>query len=66
MTTAEIQVKINIARREMEFWQGILKDKSCKTCEHYAVSQCDKFNAQPPADVVKVGCDEWSWDTIPF
>lgn len=66
MRPAEIGVKINIARREMEYWQSLLKDKNCKTCEHYAMPECDKFQSAPPPDVVKTGCEEWSWDSIPF
>lgn len=66
MTLAEIQVKINLARREMEFWQNIAGKKSCRDCTHYAMPECDKFNAAPPPDVVKTGCEEWTWDQIPF
>lgn len=66
MRPAEIGVKINIARREMEYWQGVLKDKRCGNCTQYVQGICHKFQAMPPPDVVKTGCDEWSWDEIPF
>ena len=66
MKPAEIQVKINIAQREVDFWRGILTNKGCKTCTQYAMPECDKFQAAPPPDVVASGCDEWEFDGIPF
>ena len=66
MKTIEIEVKISIARREMEFWQNILRDKSCKFCEKFQQGVCTEFNATPPEDVQKVGCDSYEWDEIPF
>jgi hypothetical protein len=67
MKTAEIQVKINIARREMEYWQGLLKTKSCRDCENFQQNGCALAGGlRPPAEVEKVGCDSWSWDCIPF
>ena len=35
MKPAEIEVKINLARREMELWQGILADKRCSNCTEW-------------------------------
>lgn len=66
MTPAEIQVKINLARREMEFWQGVLADKRCGNCENFDGHRCDKYEAEPPGGIKEPGCDEWSWDSIPF
>jgi hypothetical protein len=66
MRPVEIQVKINVARREMEFWQNLLQRKSCNDCENFQQGQCTQFNATPPPEVQQVGCDEWSWDNIPF
>jgi len=66
MKPVEIQVKISIARREMEFWQSILQNKSCKDCEKFQQGVCEEFNAIPPEDVQRVGCDSYEWDTIPF
>jgi hypothetical protein len=66
MRVAEIQVKVNIARREMEYWQGILKNKVCGECQNFQQGNCLKFNARPPGGDKEPGCDEWSWDEIPF
>lgn len=67
MTPAEIQVKINIARREMEYWQNVLRDKSCEDCRQWQHRGCGMAGgAEPPPEIVKVGCDAWSWDEIPF
>lgn len=67
MKVSEIQVKINVARREMEYWQDILRTKSCDGCESFYLGGCKKADGQtPPADVQKVGCPEWTWDEIPF
>lgn len=67
MTPGEIQVKINIARREMEFWQEILTRKSCNDCAHFPSGVCKLAGGiKPPDEVIPVGCDHWSWDEIPF
>lgn len=66
MRTAEIEVKINIARREMQFWQGILADKRCGNCTNMDGGWCRKYDAAPPEGMKQPGCDEWSWDQIPF
>ena len=66
MKPFEIQVKISIARREMEFWQNLLQTKSCKDCLNFQQGQCTQFNAEPPPDVQQVGCESWDWDQIPF
>lgn len=67
MKKIEIEVKINVARREMEYWQRILRDKSCEDCQHFQQRGCTLANGlQPPLEVVKTGCPEWNWDEIPF
>lgn len=68
MKKAEIEVKINIARREMQFWQGILDErKGCADCKQWQHRGCGLADgAEPPAEVVKSGCPEWEWDEIPF
>jgi len=67
MRPVEIQVKISIARREMEYWQGVLSDRSCKECEHGLSSNwCSKHEASPPKEVQASGCDDWAWNCIPF
>lgn len=67
MSPAEIQVKISVAQREADFWKDILQKKSCGFCKHWQHPGCELADgAEPPAEVVKVGCDAWSWDEIPF
>jgi len=66
MTPAEIQVKINVAQREADFWRGILADKRCGNCEQWAGNQCLRYQATPPAGEKEPGCDNWGWDDIPF
>lgn len=67
MSRAVIEVRINIARREMEYWQNILRNKSCYDCENYQEYGCKLANGlRPPPEVEKVGCDSWEWDCIPF
>lgn len=66
MRAVEIEVKISLARREMQFWQGVLADKRCGNCTEYHQNFCHKFQAAPPEGDRQPGCDEWSWDQIPF
>lgn len=67
MTPAEIQVRINIARREMQMWQEILEKKNCKDCKQWMHPGCGAAGGiVPPVEVVKSGCPEWAWDEIPF
>lgn len=66
MRPAEIQVKINVLQREMDFWRGVLADKRCGNCEHYDFGMCNKYQAAPPEADKQPGCDDWSWDSIPF
>jgi hypothetical protein len=66
MRPAEIQVKINVLQREMDFWRGVLADKRCGNCMEWDGQQCDKYKATPPQGLKEPGCEEWSWDSIPF
>lgn len=67
MKPIEIEVKIACARREMEHWQGILRDKSCQGCIHFQHPGCRLAGGiMPPAEVQKVGCPSWEYDGIPF
>lgn len=66
MRPAEIEVKINLARREMEFWQGVLADKRCGNCIQLVDGMCSKYQAIPPAGLKEPACEDWSWDSIPF
>lgn len=67
MSPAEIQLKINIAQREADFWRGILKRKGCRDCAQWMYPGCGLAEGnEPPAEVIKVGCDAWKWDGITF
>lgn len=66
MTPAEIQVKINIAQREADYWRGILADKRCGNCLNMEGGMCKKYNATPPEGMKQPGCEVWCWDSIPF
>jgi hypothetical protein len=68
MKKIELQAKIELWEREVKALRSI--KVSCQTCEYYHLSgsrpHCGKFDAQPPAEVLPVGCEEWSYDDIPF
>jgi hypothetical protein len=67
MRAVEIQIKINLARREVEYWQGVLANKTCGECNHFSRSgTCSKYNAAPPDGEKQPGCDDWDWNEIPF
>lgn len=67
MTPAEITVKINIAQKEADYWREILSGKGCKDCKQWMHPGCGLADgSEPPPEVVKVGCDAWCWDGIPF
>lgn len=67
MKPVEIEVKIACARREMEHWQNILAQKSCRNCVNFHHPGCRLAGGiMPPPEVVKVGCPEWAFDCIPF
>lgn len=42
--------------------------KCCNSCEHFNDygTWCRRWQAAPPEDVQKVGCDEYTYDEIPF
>lgn len=65
MKRAEIQTKIELYRRELKMLEAI--KISCANCIFSRNSKwCDKFNAEPPAEVWAAGCDEYEYDEIPF
>jgi hypothetical protein len=66
MKPAEIEVKISIAQKEADYWRGILADKRCGNCTEWHQEMCRKYQAAPPPEVQSAGCDEWTWDGIPF
>lgn len=64
MKKFEIEAKLELFRREVRFLEAI--KTNCQECQFYQQSTCNKFNAQPPTEVLAVGCDEFEWDEIPF
>ncbi len=67
MTRTEIEVKLSVARREVQFWQEILARKGCKDCTHWQQPGCALAGgAVPPLDVIEEGCPSWVWDGVPF
>lgn len=42
--------------------------RACWSCVHYAEASkcCEKWNAEPPEDVLKVGCEAWAEEEVPF
>lgn len=39
----------------------------CTSCRNFSPAQrCRLADAVPPEDVQKAGCDEWSFDGVPF
>ena len=66
MRAGEIRIKIKALMGEAQMWSDILEKKSCNDCTNFYQSKCHKFDAEPPPEVVKVGCEEWNWDEIPF
>ena len=66
MRAGEIRVKIKVLMNEAQIWSDILEKKSCRDCQEFLGNECRKYNAEPPPEVVKTGCDEWNWDEIPF
>lgn len=64
MNRTELKTKIEMHQRELAHLTSI--QPGCMFCGHYAMPECDKWNAVPPPDVVKAGCDEWTYDGIPF
>ena len=67
MSRAYVEVRLNIARRELEYWQNLIRDKSCNDCTQFRQNGCALAGGvRPPPEVEKVGCDSWDWDEIPF
>lgn len=46
---------------------GLPVIKECASCEHWSGKACGKFQAVPPENVQKEGCEQWQEaDFIPF
>lgn len=71
MKPVEIEVKVNIIKKELAYWESVLKDRRCVTCLNYSrpmgkQSVCKLAGITPPPEVLKTGCPEWDYDEIPF
>ena len=69
MKQAEIAVKINVLRRELQWHEDLLKNKSCADCMHMDPAGWCQLSVgfqRPPPEVQEAGCQEWAWDCIPF
>jgi hypothetical protein len=68
MTRTELGIRIDLHQRELKFLESI--PVGCSTCKNYSTAdrapRCEKFNAHPPPEVIRDGCDEWVYDEIPF
>lgn len=71
MNRAELKMRIevlgDIVERELNHLRSI--KIHCQSCEHYQYSPrptCDKWKSQIPPEVVQQGCEEWTYDFIPF
>jgi hypothetical protein len=36
--------------------------RACTTCVHLRQGICERWQAKPPLEYLKVGCDEWIFD----
>lgn len=64
MTKAELQIRLELHRRELRLLEGVKVE--CPTCEYWFRPQCMKYKSDPPPEVVQQGCDDWTYDFIPF
>lgn len=64
MTRTELQIRLELHQRELRALERI--KVGCRSCEHYSMPECLKFQQNPPPDIVQQGCDEWTYDHIPF
>lgn len=67
-----LQQIVNFHRAQMRYFEVMQNEMSCSSCVEFspgagdAQGKCNKFNADVPHEVAKVGCDEWIHDDIPF
>jgi len=70
MNKFELNAKIGLFTRELQNLTHIKnRDVNCRGCIHgdkRTPTTCTKWKMQPPEDVQATGCDDWSWDEIPF
>lgn len=67
MTKTELGIRVELFERELTRLRAIRV--GCQSCEHHSYSKgpyCDKWKSRPPPDIVQQGCEEWTYDFIPF
>ncbi len=65
MKLIELKAKIELFEREAKRLRGIKVD--CHSCEHFGLGRkCKLADAVPPEDVLRNGCEEWTYDEVPF
>lgn len=68
MNQAELKIRVELHQRELTRLRDI--KVQCQSCEHYYAYNnrpcCDKFKVTIPPEVVPVGCDDWTYDFVPF
>ena len=63
MNRSEFTDRLNYAQREVKFLKSV--KMNCTSCEKFSDGKCATFGEVPP-DFVQRGCDEWSFDEVPF
>jgi hypothetical protein len=67
MKMKKTQLKDRITELEKELNMLKAVEPGCPSCRHFARNGvCGLFEEAPPLDVMKAGCEAWSWDEIPF
>ncbi|WP_156770189.1 hypothetical protein [Bordetella bronchialis] len=64
MNGIQLQTQVTALREMLSRLEAI--HVSCKTCQHFRNTYCERFEDVPPADVAVVGCEEWEFDGVPF
>ncbi len=67
MNRIELKIRVDLFEGELKKLREI--KTHCQSCEHYQYSPrpaCDKWKSQIPPEVVQQGCEEWTYDFIPF
>lgn len=69
MDRATLESVRRVLRVELKRLDAI--NVKCATCLQWTgtvqrTMRCAKFDAVPPVDVQAAGCDEWTFDEVPF
>ena len=64
MNRNELTDHIAFQERHLAFLRQIKTD--CTDCEHFDRGYCRKHQGNPPQEFVSQGCDDWSFDDVPF